>query len=253
MAPAPGSWRSSSVPDPRGERRGGDTILIVEDNQDLAEGLRYNLELEGYRVLHSADGAGGLRIARDSDPDLVILDLMLPDIDGFQILRTLRRDGRDVPVLILTARGADEDRVRGFRLDADQYVTKPFHLLELLERVQSLLRRHSARSRDADARPIAFGDVTVDRASHTVRKAGQPVSLTPRAYQLMLALIARAGAVATRQELLKEVWGHRAEVLTRTVDSHVAELRRKLEDEPAEPLHFVTVWKVGYRFEESPR
>lgn len=230
---------------------GACTILIVEDNEDLAEGLRYNLELEGYRVLHSADGDGGLRLARDSDPDLVILDLMLPDIDGFQVLRKLRQDGGDVPVLILTARGAEEDRVRGFRLDADQYVTKPFHLLELLERVQSLLRRHGTKGRDRDPGEIAFGDVVVDPASHSIHKGGEPVSLTPRAYQLMLALIERGGAVATRQELLKEVWGHRGEVLTRTVDSHVAELRRKLEADPADPAHFVTVWKVGYRFERG--
>lgn len=230
---------------------GTGTILLIEDNEDLAEGLRYNLELEGYRVLHAADGAGGLRLVDDSGPDLVILDLMLPDIDGFQVLRALRREGHDIPVLILTARGAEEDRVRGFRMDADQYVTKPFHLLELLERVQSLLRRHGARgTRATPERPIAFGDVTVDPSSHEVEKGGEPVSLTPRAYQLMLALIGRDGAVATRQELLKEVWGHRGEVLTRTVDSHIAELRRKLEDDPAEPEHFVTVWKVGYRFQE---
>jgi two-component system alkaline phosphatase synthesis response regulator PhoP len=234
------------------ERPGTDTILLVEDNEDLAEGLRYNLELEGYQVLHAADGRAGLRMADEVDPDLVILDLMLPDVDGFQVLRTLRDRGEDMPVLILTARGADEDRVRGFRMDADQYVTKPFHLLELLERVQSLLRRHAGRAKGTDGvRTIRFGDVTVDTASHAVRKGGTEVSLTPRAYQLMLALIAREGAVATRQALLREVWGHRGEVLTRTVDSHIAELRRKLEDDATEPVHFLTVWKVGYRFAEG--
>jgi DNA-binding response OmpR family regulator len=187
-----------------------DTILVVEDNEDLAEGLCYNLELEGYRVLHAADGRAGLRLADEAGPDLVILDLMLPDIDGFQVLRTLRDRGDAMPVLILTARGADEDRVRGFRMDADQFVSKPFHLLELLERVQSLLRRHGGRGASAgQERIIAFGSVRIDTASHTVRSAGESVSLTPRAYQLMLALIARNGAVATRQDLLKEVWGHR--------------------------------------------
>ena len=234
------------------ERPGTDTILLVEDNEDLAEGLRYNLELAGYQVLHAADGRAGLRMADEADPDLVILDLMLPDVDGFQVLRTLRDRGEDMPVLILTARGADEDRVRGFRMDADQYVTKPFHLLELLERVQSLLRRHAGRTKSPDgARTIRFGDVTVDTASHAVRKGGAEVSLTPRAYQLMLALIAREGAVATRHDLLREVWGHRGEVLTRTVDSHIAELRRKLEDDATAPVHFLTVWKVGYRFAEG--
>jgi len=226
-------------------------VLVVEDSNDLAEGLRYNLELEGYAVKVANDGNAGLSLARDWDPDLVILDLMLPGMDGYQVLRSLRADGRQTPVLILSARGEEADKVRGFQLDADQYVTKPFGLIELLERVKSLLRRR-ARSDVVEhangAGAIKFGDVSIDPASRTVTRAGEAVSLTPKAYELMMALIKRKGAVATRVELLREVWDHRAIVLTRTVDSHMAELRKKLEHDPAEPKRFITIWKVGYRF-----
>ena len=226
-------------------------VLVIEDSNDLAQGLRYNLELEGYAVKVAEDGGTGLSLAREWDPDLVILDLMLPGMDGYQVLRSMRADGRRTPVLILSARGEEADKVRGFQLDADQYVTKPFGLIELLERVKSLLRRNRARSEPeaaASAGVIKFGDVSIDPASRTVTRAGEPVGLTPKAYELMMALIKRRGAVATRVELLREVWDHRAIVLTRTVDSHMAELRKKLEHDPAEPTHFITIWKVGYRF-----
>ena len=227
-------------------------VLVIEDSNDLAQGLRYNLELEGYAVQVADDGNAGLALARDWDPDLVILDLMLPGIDGYQVLRSLRADGRQTPVLILSARGEEADKVRGFQLDADQYVTKPFGLIELLERVKSLLRRSRARTdtHDPGAAPgvIRFGDVSIDPASRTVTRSGESVSLTPKAYELMMALIKRKGAVATRVELLREVWDHRAIVLTRTVDSHMAELRKKLEHDAADPRHFITIWKVGYRF-----
>ena len=227
-------------------------VLVIEDSHDLAEGLRYNLELEGYAVKVADDGNAGLSLAREWDPDLVILDLMLPGMDGYQVLRSIRGDGRQTPVLILSARGEEADKVRGFQLDADQYVTKPFGLIELLERVKSLLRRRRAHTeapeREAGVGTIAFGAVTIDPASRTVTRSGEAVSLTPKAYELMMALIKRKGAVATRVELLREVWDHRAIVLTRTVDSHMAELRKKLEHDPADPKHFITIWKVGYRF-----
>jgi two-component system, OmpR family, alkaline phosphatase synthesis response regulator PhoP len=223
-------------------------ILVVEDNSDLADGLRYNLELEGYDVAVAGDGRAALRLARDWRPALVVLDLMLPELDGFQVLQAIRSDGDRTPVLILSARGEEADKVRGFRLDADQYVTKPFGLLELLERIRALLRRtHAASPAGADLR---FGSVKVDPARRTVTRDGQPVQLTPKAFELLLALMRRGGAVASRVELLREVWGQRGDVLTRTVDSHMAELRRKLEDDPAEPQHLLTVWKVGYRFRE---
>ena len=225
-------------------------VLIVEDNLDLAAGLEYNLRLEGYDVQVAEDGAAGLAAARAWEPDLVILDLMLPGIDGYEVLRSLRAEERAMPVMILSARAEEADKVRGFRLDADQYVTKPFGLLEVLERVRSLLRRSARRPGSAaEEEVIRFGEVEVRPATRVVTRGGASVSLTPKAYELLLALVRRNGAVARRLELLREVWGHRGLVLTRTVDSHVAELRRKLEADPREPRHIVTVWKVGYRFE----
>ncbi len=221
-------------------------ILLVEDNPDLAEGVEYNLRLEGYDVSIADNGRTAIERAQAWNPDLVLLDLMLPEMDGYQVLRAIRQNGSRIPVIILSARGEEADKVRGFRLDADQYVTKPFSIVELLERVAALLRRASRR----DSRSlieVTYGDVVVDLAARTVTRAGALCALTPKAYDLLLALLKRDGAVAGRSELLKEVWGYGAFIMTRTVDSHIAELRRKLEDNPAEPRHIVTVWKVGYR------
>lgn len=223
-------------------------ILVVEDNQQLAEGIAYNLRHEGHEPRVAADGRVGLDTIRSWDPELVILDLMLPELDGYEVLAAIRKDRNRVPVIILSARGEEADKVRGFRLDVDQYVTKPFGVLELLERVSSLLRRTTADDRAPRPSSIAFGDVVVDTAARTVHRAGQPSMLTPKAFDLLLALIERAGSVASREALLGEVWGYGAFVLSRTVDSHVAELRRKLEEDPAHPRHILTVWKSGYRF-----
>jgi two-component system alkaline phosphatase synthesis response regulator PhoP len=230
-------------------------ILVVEDNPDLAFGLRNNLEIEGYDVTVAADGTQGLAQAHSSRPDLMILDLMLPGLDGFRVLRALREQGLEVPVLILTARGDEADKVRGLRLGADDYVTKPFGVLELLARVEALLRRAGNGSRSGKGGRGAgrkqeierFGEVEVDAASRTVSCRGEPVALTPMEFDLLLALIRRRGAVASRLDLMKEVWGHQAAVLSRTVDTHVAELRRKLEDDPSDPRHILTVRKAGYR------
>lgn len=225
-------------------------ILVVEDNANLAYGLTASLELEGHRVTVARDGAEGLRAVRDQEPDLVILDLMLPEMDGYRVLKSLRDEGRDVPVLILTARGAESDKVLGFRLGADDYVTKPFGLLELLARVAALLRR-TTRGPAAEPSPapptVSLGDIEVSPAARIVRRRGEEVPLTPKEFDLLMALVRRKGTVAGRLELLAEVWGHRAAVMTRTVDMHVAQLRRKLEDDPTDPRHIVTVWKAGYR------
>jgi two-component system alkaline phosphatase synthesis response regulator PhoP len=224
-------------------------ILIVEDNADLAFGLRNNLEIEGYSVHVAVDGPSGVERARTLRPDLVILDLMLPGMDGYRVLRTLRDDGLDMPVLILTAQGQEADKVRGFRLGADDYVTKPFGLLELMARVAALLRRTARRAVHVDSGRETFGSVEIDCATRTVKRAGQPVSLTPMELDLLLALIRRNGAVVSRLDLLREVWGHSSAVLTRTVDTHIAELRRKLEDDASAPRHILTVRKAGYRLE----
>ena len=223
-------------------------ILVIEDNRNLATGLRNNLEIEGYEVDVAADGQAGLAMARSGAPDLIVLDLMLPGMDGYRVLKTLREEGIDTPVLILSARGEETDKVLGFHLGADDYVAKPFGLLELLARVDALLRRAaSAGARAKLASPVAFGDVHVDPGTHTVRRAGAPVALRPKEYDLLVALLQRKGQVASRAELLEEVWGYSGEVYSRTVDTHVAELRRKLEENAAEPRHILTVRKSGYR------
>jgi DNA-binding response OmpR family regulator len=223
-------------------------VLIVEDNADLASGIQYNLDLEGYETCIAEDGRRAVAVAEQWLPDVILLDLMLPEMDGYQVLQTLRGRGVKTPVVILTARGEEADKVRGFRLDADQYVTKPFGVLELLERVRALLRR-SSRDAATSPAPLRFGNILVETGSRSVTRNGVPCALTPKAYELLLALVRRGGAVVTRNELLKEVWGYSAFVTTRTVDSHVAELRRKIEADPANPRHVKTVWKVGYRFE----
>jgi two-component system alkaline phosphatase synthesis response regulator PhoP len=227
-------------------------ILIIEDNSDLAFGLRNNLEIEGYDVEVAEDGNRGLMRARAIEPDLIILDLMMPGLDGHRVLRALRGEGYRTPVLILSARGEEADKVRGFRLGADDYVTKPFSLLELLARVEALLRRSVPQEAvpSAERPPIyRFGDVTIEPAAQLVTRAGEPVGLTHREFLLLLALLRRRGGVVSRQELLREVWGHSNEVITRTVDTHIMELRRKLEDDPARPRHILTVRKMGYRIQ----
>ena len=227
-------------------------VLVIEDNPGLAEGIAYNLRHEGYESRVADDGHAGLSAVREWSPDLVILDLMLPGINGYQVLEAIRKEGNRVPVIILTARAEEADKVRGFRLDADQYVTKPFGVLELLERVGALLRRSGGRAGvNGRAASISFGDIVIDTAARSVTRDGNQCSITPKAYELLMALIRRDGAVAGRVELLTEVWGYGAFVMSRTVDSHIAELRRKLEADPAHPRHIVTVWKVGYRFEAS--
>jgi DNA-binding response OmpR family regulator len=218
-------------------------ILLVEDNADLAYGLRNNLEIEGYQVEVAPDGPAGLALARSSAPDLVILDVMLPGLDGFRVLRSLRSEALTMPVLVLTARGEESDKVRGLRLGADDYLTKPFGLLELLARVEALLRR-SGQPRGGSER---FGSIVVDRAARTVTRGGAGIELAPKEYDLLLALLVREGEVVPRLELLRRVWGYSAAVVTRTLDTHVAELRRKLEEDPARPRHILTVRKVGYR------
>jgi DNA-binding response OmpR family regulator len=217
-------------------------ILIVEDNRNLAHGLVTNLEFEGHEAEVAEDGATGLSRALARVHQLILLDLMLPGADGFHVLERLRADGVDTPVLVLTARGDETDKVRGLRSGADDYVTKPFALRELLARVEALLRRGRRTPT-----PLAFGAVKVDPTTHEVTRAGRPVTLRPKEYELLRALLRREGRVATRSELLREVWGYRDSVVSRTLDTHVGELRRKLESDPARPRHIVTVRKAGYR------
>lgn len=222
------------------------SILVIEDNADLAYGLRNNLEIDGHTVDTAETGEEGLHRVAAAAPDLIVLDLMLPNLDGYQVLRRLRAEHHQMPVLILTARTEEADKVLGFRLGADDYVTKPFGVLELLARVTALLRR---AQRHVAHPPVArAGDLEINRHTRVVTRAGVRVDLTPMEFDLLIALMDHEGATTSRLSLLSEVWGHNAAVVTRTVDTHIAELRRKLEKDPAQPAHILTVRKVGYRW-----
>jgi DNA-binding response OmpR family regulator len=223
-------------------------LLIIEDNEDLAFGLRTNLEVQGYQVELATDGLEGLARARQAPFDLIVLDLMLPTLGGIEVLRKFRKENQSTPVLILTAKGNELDKVLGLRLGADDYVTKPFGLMELLARVEALLRR-AALPGISDGDTYRFGSIEVDTEAQRVTRDGRAVELTPKEYGLLLALIKRAGAVATRIELMSEIWGHSSAVISRTVDTHIAELRRKLEQDPSRPRFIVTVRKSGYRLD----
>jgi DNA-binding response OmpR family regulator len=221
-------------------------ILVVEDDAAILRGLRDNLASESYEVITAADGAEGLRLSQDGEPDLIILDLMLPKLSGYEICRKLRDQGSHVPILMLTARGDEADRILGLDIGADDYVSKPFSVRELLARVRALLRRSDPQRAPLDQ--LTFGDVVVDFLQYEARKKGQPVEMTPKEFGVLRYLAVRAGEVIQRQQLLEEVWGYENYPTTRTVDNHIASLRAKLEDDPAEPRHLLTVHGVGYKF-----
>ncbi|MDB4908783.1 MAG: response regulator receiver [Gemmatimonadetes bacterium] len=222
-------------------------ILIVEDNRDYAETLGANLEREGYAVTIAHDGKEGLERARADRPDLLVLDLMLPALGGFTVLQRLRDEGIALPVLIMTARGTEEEKLRGFGLGADDYIVKPCGLREILARVKALLRRAPA------ATPVSsetgFGDVTVDFAARIVRRAGVELALRPKEFDLLAALLRHRGRVVSRGELLREVWGYAEGAESRTVETHLASLRQRLGDDPVASRYIVTVRGAGYRFD----
>ncbi|MEL7451067.1 MAG: response regulator transcription factor [Pseudomonadota bacterium] len=222
------------------------SILIVEDNADLAFGLRSNLELEGYTVRVATSGPDGLAMALENRDDLLVLDVMLPDIDGFELLARLRRKKVMTPVLMLTARGEEMDKVRALRSGADDYVTKPFGLMELMARIEALLRR-AGQPGEGSAEPSGhihrIRDFAIDSAARTVHAGERAIELAPKEFDLLLELVRHAGVTVSRSRLMRAVWGHSGAVVSRTVDTHVAEIRRKLGD----PSVIVTVRKAGYR------
>jgi len=222
------------------------SILIVEDEESILLALEDDLRMEGHAVTGETDGAKALARAQGGGFDLIILDIMLPSMDGFEICRRLRDGGDRTPILVLTAKGQEVDKVVGLELGADDYVTKPFSRRELLARVKALLRR-AERSDDASER-FHFADVAVDFRGWDVKKNGQTVDLTAKEFQLLKLLIEHRGEVLRRDEMLNEVWGGDADVFPRTVDTHIAHLRQKLEREPAHPRHIVNVRAVGYKF-----
>ncbi len=227
----------------------GKTVLVVEDEENLLEVLKYNLEREGYDVRTADDGVRALELARDVHPDLVILDVMLPGMDGFEVCRILRREA-DMPILILTAKGEEIDRVVGLELGADDYVTKPFSMRELMARVRAMLRR-SRRSSDGGATTdtLRAGDLELDVVGHKARLNGNDLDLKPREFDLLALFMQNPGRAFTRDQILERLWGHDYIGDTRTVDVHVRWLREKIEAAPSSPAHIITLRGVGYRFE----
>lgn len=221
-------------------------VLVVEDDPAMAMALRDGFEFEGHAVQVAPDGATGLQLARSADFDLVVLDVMLPKLSGLEVCEQLRSARDDVPIILLTARSEESDKVEGLGLGADDYVTKPFSFVELMARVQALLRR-TRRSERAGV--VSFGDVTVDFGKLRATRAGEPLDLSPREFAILACLVARRGEVVSREQLLREVWGYQQLPFTRTVDMHIAKLRRKIEPEPGAPRFIATVQRAGYRFE----
>jgi DNA-binding response OmpR family regulator len=235
------------VSSPGGRREGAETILVVEDDRALREGLAMNFRLRGYGVLTAADGDEGIRAAFDQRPDLVVLDLMLPGWSGLDILAELRDREVDVPVLILSARDRLQDKVEGLSVGADDYLTKPFQLPELLARVEAMLRRRRGEQR-ALAR-LAFGDVELDLGARRATVRGAEVALSAKEFDLLCLLARSPGRVLSRQAILDRVWGFGFAGTERTVDNFIRALRQKVEVEPTRPRHILTVRQVGYRLE----
>lgn len=221
-------------------------ILVVEDDPAILRGLADNLRFESYEVLTAEDGESGYKLLMEKKPDLLILDLMLPRMSGYEVCRKARAAGITTPIMMLTARGEEADRVLGLDLGADDYVSKPFSIRELLARVRAILRRAQPAAVLPDE--LRFGDVMVDFRSYEARKGGSPLEMTPKEFQVLRLLASRSGEVVTRDELLNEVWGYENYPTTRTVDNHVATLRAKIELDPANPEHLRTVHGVGYKF-----
>jgi DNA-binding response OmpR family regulator len=218
------------------------SILLIEDNRDYAATLSANLEREGYDVAVATNGVDGLSMAKRDEPDLIILDLMLPAMSGFTVLQRLRDEGREAPVLIMTALGTEEEKLRGFGLGADDYVVKPCGLLEILARVRALLKRASGGSA-APKSEAQVGDLTIDFGARIVRRGDTEIQLRPKEFDLLAALVRHRGRVVSRADLLREVWGYAPGTESRTVETHLAALRDRLGDE----AYIVTVRRAGYR------
>ena len=222
-------------------------ILIVEDEEELLRGLEISLSKEGYRILKATRGETGVKLAIKENPDLIILDVMLPGMSGLDVCRELRQKGTDVPIIMLTAKSEEIDRVVGLEIGADDYVTKPFSLRELLARIRVRLRRQPPRVNKGPTQ-CCFGDVEIDFEKFIAVRKGKPLDLTPREFDILRLLIQCRGEVVTRDRLLDEVWGYEAYPSTRTVDSHILKLRQKLEDDPANPKYILTIYGEGYKF-----
>ena len=221
-------------------------VLIVEDDQAMAVALRDGFEYEGYSVSLARDGASGLDMASQKEIDLIVLDVMLPRMSGLDVCKQLRADGNDIPIILLTARGQEIDKVLGLKLGADDYVTKPFSFMELAARVEAVLRRATRKVEKVDT--YQLGDLMLDFKKCEAIRDGEEIELSPREFKLLRYFIEHQGEVITRDQLLDAVWGYDSFPLTRTVDTHIAKLRQKIEDDPGNPHHIVTVHRAGYKF-----
>ncbi len=221
-------------------------VLIVEDDEAMSVALRDGFAYEGYAVTLARDGEAGLALAAAAAPDLIVLDVMLPKLTGLDVCKQLRAGGNGVPIIMLTARGQEIDKVLGLKLGADDYVTKPFGFMELMARAEAVLRRARGNATPLDG--YRFGDLALDFKRHEATKAGAPIELSPREFQLLAFFIRHRGEVVTRETLLDAVWDYNSIPFTRTVDMHIAKLRKKIEDNAADPRWIVTVHRCGYKF-----
>jgi len=221
-------------------------ILVVEDEPDMLMGLQDNLQFEGYQVLTATDGQTGLDLALTTCPDLIVLDLMLPKLDGFEVCKRVRAKGMDVPIIMLTAKSQEVDKVLGLELGADDYITKPFSIRELLARIKAVLRRRHAPPQQVDS--YQFADVRIDFRKSVAIKAGHHIDLSHYEAGILRILVTNKGEPITRNRILDEVWGYELYPTTRTIDNHVVKLRQKLEDDPHNPQHILTVHGMGYKF-----
>jgi DNA-binding response OmpR family regulator len=223
----------------------GETVLIIEDDPAMLRGLQDNFELRGYRTETAAEGRQGLEAALSGSPDLILLDIMLPGMNGYEICRRIREAGREMPIIMLTAKGQEEDIVRGLRLGADDYVTKPFSIQELAARVEAFLRRYRPQDREIHR----FGECELDTGSARLVRDGEEVALTPKEYRLLGYFLDRPGRALTRDDIMDSVWGSDILVTSRSVDRCIATLRAKIETDPHRPRHIRTIRDIGYRFE----
>ncbi|MDP8245771.1 MAG: response regulator transcription factor [Candidatus Hinthialibacter antarcticus] len=222
-------------------------ILIIEDEPDMRRGLQDNLEFENYMVVTTANGVEGLRLAQKEEFDLILLDLMLPGMDGIDVCRHLKDGGSLTPIIMLTARGSEADKIEGLEIGADDYITKPFSLRELLARIKAILRRTQIEPRES-IHTFQFSDVTLDFDHMTATKNGEELEFSPREMEIMKLLVESEGKIVSREQFLKQVWGYDNVPATRTVDNHIAKLRQKIEIEPDSPQHIITAHRQGYRF-----
>ena len=235
-----------------GRRASKKTIVVVEDEPAIAMALKDELEFEGYAVHLAEDGRAGLKLIESRSPDLVVLDLMLPGLNGFEICKRLRERRSSVPIIMLTARNERSDKIRGLDLGADDYITKPFHLAEVMARVRAVLRRYRDSSSGSASRQLCAGELRMDLKRHEVRVRNRTVDLTPKEFQLLELLLSRKGETISRDEFLNAVWGDEVHVTHRTVDTHLGSLRKKIEPDPERPTYIVSVRGVGYKLDENP-